>query len=75
MNRIPLLNKLKSNLVIGYHAIAVPDVKPYSEFSVGLDNLGFGKFRMLRVDYVRSYQNGFQGDGVIFGLKFLNILE
>lgn len=75
MNKIPLLNKLKSNLVVGYHAIAVPDVKPYSEFTIGLDNLGFGKFRMLRVDYVRSYQNGFQGDGVIFGLKFLNILE
>ncbi|MCY1479707.1 hypothetical protein D3C87_203550 [compost metagenome] len=75
MNKIPLLNKLKSNLVVGYHAIAIPDVKPYSEFTVGLDNLGFGKFRMLRVDYVRSYQNGFQGDGVIFGLKFLNILE
>lgn len=75
MNKIPLLNKLKSNLVVGYHAIAVPDLKPYSEFSVGLDNLGFGKFRMLRVDYVRSYQNGFQGDGVVFGLKFLNMLD
>lgn len=75
MNKIPLLNKLKSNLVVGYHAILIPDLKPYSEFTVGLDNLGFGKFRMLRVDYVRSYQNGFQGDGVVFGLKFLNILD
>jgi hypothetical protein len=75
MNKIPLLNKLKSNLIIGFHNLAVPNTKPYSEFTAGLDNLGFGKFKMFRVDYVRSYQNGFQGDGVIFGLKFLNILE
>ena len=75
MNKIPLLNLLKSNLILGFHNLAIPDVNPYSEFSVGLDNLGFGKFKMLRVDYVRSYQNGFKGDGVVFGLKFLNILE
>jgi hypothetical protein len=75
MNKIPLLNLLKSNLILGFHNLAIPDVNPYSEFSVGLDNLGLGKFKMLRVDYVRSYQNGFKGDGVVFGLKFLNILE
>jgi hypothetical protein len=75
MNKIPLLNKLQTQLVLGFHNLAIPERKPYQEFTVGLDNLGFGKFRMLRVDYVRSYQNGYQGDGVIFGLKFLNILE
>ncbi len=75
MNKIPLLNLLKSNLVLGFHSLAVPEAKPYSEFTVGLNNLGFGKFRILRVDYVRSYQNGFQGDGVVFGLKFLGMLE
>jgi len=76
MNKIPLLNLLKSNLVIGYHAFGVPDRKPYSEFTAGLDNLGFGKFRMLRIDYVRSYNgSGFQGDGVVFGLKFLNLID
>ena len=75
MNKIPLLNKLKSQLVLGFHNLAVPDRKPYQEFSVGLDNLGFGKFRLFRFDYVRSYQNGFVTDGVVFGLKFLNVLE
>jgi hypothetical protein len=75
MNKIPLLNKLKSQLVLGFHNLAVPDRKPYQEFSVGLDNLGFGKLRIFRFDYVRSYQNGYQGDAVIFGLKFLNVLE
>ena len=75
MNKIPLLNKLKSTLILGAHALSTPNSQPYKEFTVGLNNLGFGKFKMLRVDYVRSYKNGFQGDGVIFGLKFLNILE
>jgi hypothetical protein len=72
MNKIPLLNLLKSNLVLGYHLLAVPNTNPYSEYSVGLDNLGFGKFKIFRLDYVRSYQNGFQKDGVIVGIKFLN---
>ncbi|MBF6641075.1 carboxypeptidase-like regulatory domain-containing protein [Flavobacterium sp. J49] len=75
MNKLPLLKHLQSQLVLGFHNLSVPDRKPYQEFSIGLDNLGFGKFKFLRVDYVRSYQNGYQGDGVVFGLKFLNVLE
>jgi hypothetical protein len=74
-NKIPLINLLKANLVIGFHNLAIPERKPYSEATVGLDNLGFGKFRFFRLDYVRSYQSGFQEDGIIFGLKFLNIFE
>ena len=75
MNKIPILNKLKSTLNIGFHSLEIPNTKPYSEFTIGLDNLGFGKFRMFRVDYVHSYQNGIEQNGVVFGLKFLNILE
>lgn len=70
MNKIPLLNKLKTNLVAGFKNLAVADRKPYQEFSVGLKNLGFGKYHVLRIDYIRAYQNGFQGDGVLFGLSF-----
>lgn len=75
MNKIPLLNKLKSTLILGFHELAIPNRKPYSEVSIGLDNLGFGKFKLFRVDYVRSFQNGSQGDGVVFGLKILNALD
>jgi hypothetical protein len=75
MNKIPLLNKLKSTMVLGFHTLTIPNSKPYSEFTVGLDNLGFGKFKLFRVDYVRSYQSGYKGDGVVFGLKILNFLE
>ena len=70
MNKIPLLNKLQWNLIGGFHQVNVPERKPYQEFTVGFDNVGWGKFRFLRIDYVRSYQNGFQGDGFMLGLKF-----
>lgn len=69
MNKIHLLNKLQWNLIGGFHQINIPNFKPYQEVVIGFDNIGWGKFRFLRIDYVRSYQNGFQGDGVMFGFK------
>jgi len=75
MNKIPLLNMLKSQLVIGFHNLAIPNRIPYQEFTVGLDNLGIGKFRLFRIDYIRSYQNGYQGAAIIFGLKLLNAID
>lgn len=74
-NKIPLLNKLKTSLVLGYHNLSIPNKKPYQEFVVGLDNLGWGKIKLFRLDYVRSYQGGFHADGIIFGLKILNALD
>ena len=75
LNKIPLLNKLQLTMNLGYHNLAIPDRSPYHEFTIGLDNIGIKKFRMFRVDYIRSYQHGYQGDGVLFGAKFLNILD
>ncbi len=75
MNKIPLLNLLKVDLVAGFHNLAIPKRSPYQEVSVGLNNFGFGKFKIFRIDYIRSYQNGFKGDGFVFGCKFLNVLE
>lgn len=70
LGKVPLLNKLNFNLVIGAHLLATPDFKPYQEYSIGIDNIGWGKWRFLRVDYIRSYQSGFQSDAILFGLKF-----
>ena len=70
MNKLPLINKLGWNLVGSFHQAATPVYKPYQEVSVGFDRIGFGKFKVFRVEYVRSYQGGFQGDGVMFGLRF-----
>lgn len=74
-NKIPLLNLLKSTMNIGFHSLAIPDRKPYTEFTVGLDNLGFGKFKLFRLDYVHSYQGGVQQNGVVLGFKVLNVLN
>lgn len=75
MNKIPLLNLLQSQLVFGFHNLAVEHKNPYQEFTIGLDNLGFGKLRLFRIDYVRSYQQGYRGDAVVFGINFLNFVE
>ncbi|MCG2420194.1 DUF5686 and carboxypeptidase regulatory-like domain-containing protein [Aequorivita sp. F47161] len=73
LGKIPGINQLNLNLVAGAHFLSTEERKPYSEFSVGIDNLGFGKFRLLRVDYVRSYYNGGSDGAFIFGLKFLDM--
>lgn len=75
LNKIPLLQKLNYNLVAGVHVLSTAGNKPYSEFTLGLDNLGFGKFRFLRFDYLRNYQDGFITDGFVFGLKFLGVFN
>ncbi|MGG7035490.1 MAG: DUF5686 and carboxypeptidase regulatory-like domain-containing protein [Flavobacterium sp.] len=75
MNKIPLKILSKSNLVLGFHNLTIPKMKPYMEFTIGLNQIGIGKAKKWRVDYVRSYQNGFKGDGVVFGLKFFDIIN
>ncbi|MNK07625.1 hypothetical protein D3C87_255400 [compost metagenome] len=74
-NSLPVIDKLNYYLVAGYHVLATTDRSPYMEFTIGLDNVGWGKARFLRIDYIRSYESGFIRDGVIFGLTFLDILE
>ncbi len=70
MNRLPLLKHLKSNLVLGAKSLFIDGFTPYHELSIGLDRLGIGKFRFLRLDYVVPYNNGWQNGAIIFGLTF-----
>lgn len=70
LGKLPFINKLNFNLILGVHALSVPNIKPYQEYTIGVDNIGWKKFRFLRVDYLRSYQSGFQSDAILFGLKF-----
>lgn len=75
LGKIPGINQLNFNLVAGAHLLSIENNKPYTEFSVGIDNLGFGKYRLLRLDYVRSYYNGGSDGAFIFGLKFLGLFD
>ena len=70
LGKIPLINKLNYNLIVGVHGFSSKDQKPYQEFSLGINNIGWKKYRFLRVDYVRSYHSGFVNDGVLFGISF-----
>ncbi|MCH2488643.1 MAG: DUF5686 and carboxypeptidase regulatory-like domain-containing protein [Flavobacteriales bacterium] len=75
LGKIPGLNQLNFNLILGAHALSIADNKPYTEVSIGIDNLGIGKYRLLRLDYVRNFYQGTSEGAFIFGLKFLNIIE
>lgn len=71
LGKIPLINKLNFNLIGGAHLLSTTNNKLYQEYTIGIDNIGWGKFRFLRIDYVRSYMgNGFVNDAFVFGLKF-----
>lgn len=73
LGKIPVINQLNFNLIVGAHLLST-EQKPYSEFSIGIDNVGFGNFRFLRIDYVRSYFDGESMGAFVFGLKFLDII-
>ncbi len=75
LGKIPGINRLNFNLVAGAHLIALPNQKPYTEWSIGLDNLGWGKYRLLRIDYVRSTGLGKPDGAFVFGLQFLGLLD
>jgi Family of unknown function (DUF5686)/CarboxypepD_reg-like domain len=53
-NKIPLLNRLKWNLVAGANTFYVNQNNNYVEAFVGLENI----FKVLRIDFVTSYSNG-----------------
>lgn len=72
MNKIPLLNKLKSNLVLGFHSLSIPNKNPYIETTIGLKRLGFGKFKIFRIDYIQSFQKSKKDNGIIFGISFFD---
>jgi hypothetical protein len=64
-NKIPLLNKLKWNLVVGANAFYVNDKNHYVEAFVGIENI----FKLIRVDFVTGWQPGLgHTSGIRIGL-------
>ena len=47
----PLIRLLKSEFVTGIHGLSVQAQKPHFEVNLGLNRLGFGKFKVFRLDY------------------------
>jgi len=69
LGKIPLLNKLNFNLILSSHIAILESNKPYSEYAVGLSNIGWGKTRFLRVDFVKSFHHGISETGFQFGVS------
>lgn len=69
LGKIPLFNKLNFHLVVGGKALFMADKNPYTEYSVGLANLGFGKWRFLRVEYVNANYGGISENGFVFRMN------
>jgi hypothetical protein len=47
----PPIRWLKSEFIACFHALTVKHQKPHYELNIGLNQLGFGKMKLLRVDY------------------------
>lgn len=76
INKIPLLNKTGYSFVIGFHMLEVPEKDVYQEFSLGLNNIGFGKFRPFRLDYFTSISpDAPKKWGIILGIKVLDMIQ
>lgn len=75
LNKIPIVKELNAQLIVGAKSLFSEGRNPYSEVSVGLDRLGFGKYKLLRLDYVRSFAGNGSRGGIVVGLKFLNFIQ
>lgn len=76
INKIPLLNKTGFSFVVGFHLLEVPEKDVYQEFSVGLNNIGIGKFRPFRIDYFTSISpDAPKKYGFVLGIKILDMIQ
>lgn len=75
MNKIPGISALKWQTIVGYHLLASENRKPYQEFSVGFNNIGWGKYRFLRVDYVQSKNGISPQNNFVVGLSLFNMFQ
>ncbi|RYD55658.1 MAG: carboxypeptidase-like regulatory domain-containing protein [Sphingobacteriales bacterium] len=75
-NKIPLLRQARWYIVTGTNTFYAGQNNYYTEAFVGIDNLGYKWFRLLRVDYVRSWNRaGFAAHGVRLGLNFNGMVQ
>lgn len=72
LSKIPLLNLLNFHIVAGGKGLFMADKNPYTESAVGLSNIGYGKWRLLRIDYVRSNYGGIKNEGLVFKISLFN---
>ncbi len=70
LDRIPGLRSLGWSLVAGAKYLDTSDKPAYAEFHMGIDNIGLGLFRLIRLDGVVSFSEGASRWGVRMALGF-----
>jgi len=68
--KLPLLKNTGFQFILGGHTLFSKNNKPYSELTFGVDNIGFGKIRFLKVSYVKAFHDGITENGFVFGFNF-----
>lgn len=68
MRKIPIIRALNLQLVAGANFLAVKEQKPYTEWHIGLANIGIKSWRLLRLDFVQSYSDKTTHSGVRVGI-------
>jgi hypothetical protein len=72
-NKIPLFKKLGLTTHAGANYLYTSEKTPqngYMEYNIGIGNIGWGVFRLLRVDYIWARQpNGTQQNGLMIGVN------
>lgn len=66
----PVIRFLRGEFIVGFHALTVADQKPHFEFNIGLNKLGIGKWRLLRVDYFWALGKLHQNQGIKLNIAF-----
>ena len=68
-NKIPLLRQARYYLVMGGNVFYARQSDYYTEAFIGIDNIGWKLVRVLRVDFVQSWDSNFgSNSGIRFGL-------
>jgi hypothetical protein len=58
LGKIPLIRKLGFKEVIRVAYLNTKQLNHYAEMGFGIDNIGYGLFRMLRIDFSWQYMDG-----------------
>jgi hypothetical protein len=73
-NKIPLLRQLRYYLVVGGNAFYSGNNLYYTEAFVGLENIGWKLVRVLRVDFVQSWDSNMgRNSGIRVGIGSPNV--
>jgi Family of unknown function (DUF5686)/CarboxypepD_reg-like domain len=57
-DKIPLIRKLAFKEVVRVAYLHTAELKNYAEFGLGIDNIGWGLFRILKIDASWKYKDG-----------------